>query len=145
MKQAVLLAMVAVLVSGCVAAHPDSIKPMSISTMGYAQSDCAALAVEDKRVADRLFRLTVLQGRQRTTDIVAGIAVGVTATSLGSPEYAAEISRLKGERETIASVKASKSCSEPAAAADEARIRQEIAAEDAASQQSMAAARANNR
>lgn len=123
-----------VIAGGCVAADPDKIAPMSISPVGYNVLDCPALAVEDKRVAGILAPLIYAQEDRRKTDIIVGVAVGITATSLGEQEHAAEISRLKGERDTIATVMKSKNCSEPQAVLDIEAIRQQKAAERAAKQ-----------
>ena len=129
MKRAVLLAMVAVLVSGCVAAHPDSIKPASVSPIGYQAIDCAGLAAEDKRVAEALFRLEVEQKSARTGDIVGIVAIGVSPTGLGAQNNTAEIARLKGERQAIAGAKTGKGCAEPPAAVDEMALRRQMTKE----------------
>lgn len=129
MKRAVLLAL---LTSGCVAADPDKITPMNISPVGYNVLDCSALATEDRRVADLLAPMIYAQEDRRRTDIVAGVAIGVTSTAMGEQEYAAQISRLKGERQTIAAVKKSKNCSEPQAVIDIDTIKQQKAQERAA-------------
>lgn len=120
---------VVVALSGCVAANPDSIKPMSISTVGYDALDCPALAAEDQRVADRLFRLEFDQRHKRRGDLFTAAAVGLTPTGMGAGDNAAEIGRLKGERQTIATVKGSKACPEPAAVVDEKRMLREMAKE----------------
>jgi hypothetical protein len=112
MKRAVLLALLA---GGCVAADPDTIQPMSISPVGYSALDCPALAAEDRRVAERLGPLIRAQDTRRGHDAIGIIAIGISPTGIGRPEHSAEIARLKGERETIASVKASKGCIEPQA------------------------------
>lgn len=123
-------------VGGCVAANPDSIKPMSISTVGYDALDCPALAAEDQRVADRLFRLEYDQRHKRRGDFFTAAAIGITPTGVGAGDNAAEIGRLKGERQTIASVKTTKGCTEPAAVVDEKRLLREMAKERHAAQQS---------
>lgn len=113
MKKILLLAVAAC--SGCVAANPDKIKPMSISTVGYQLLDCAALASEDRRVAGELGPMIFYQRQRRGSDFVGAVAVGLTPTGMGAPENGASIARPKGERETIATVKASKGCTEPQA------------------------------
>jgi hypothetical protein len=105
----------AVALSGCVAANPDRIAPMSISTVGYETLDCARLAQEDHRVASELGPLIYYQRQRRTTDAAGIILIGLSPTGLGSPEHGAAIARLKGERETIAKVKTTKACSQPQA------------------------------
>lgn len=107
--------------AGCVAANPDNITPMSISTVGYEQLDCARLAAEDARVAGELGPLIWYQRNQRKADAAGIILVGLSPTGMGSPEHSAAISRLKGERETIARVKTTKGCAEPQAAIDESK------------------------
>lgn len=106
---------VVLLLSGCVAADPNKIAPMSISPVGYTSLDCQALAAEDQRVAGELGPLMRKQDDRRGKDSVGILLIGISPTGIGSPEFSAQISRLKGERETIAQAKASKGCSEPQA------------------------------
>ncbi|MCR5859755.1 hypothetical protein [Mesorhizobium sp. J428] len=107
--------------AGCVAANPDNITPMSISTVGYEQLECPRLATEDARVAGELGPLIWYQRNQRKADTAGIILVGLSPTGMGSPEHSAAISRLKGERETIARVKTTKGCAEPQAVVDESK------------------------
>jgi len=107
MKKVIVLSM---LLSGCIAANPDSIKPMSVSSVGYSGLSCAKLASEDRRVSSELAQLVKKQNSRRSADTVGVILLGVSPTGLGSPENSAAISRLKGERQTIASTRARKGC-----------------------------------
>lgn len=126
MKRAVLLAVFA---GGCVATHPDSIKPASVSPIAYQSADCATLAAEDQRFAETLFRLEVEQKHARTGDLMGIVAIGVSPTGLGAQNNTAEIGRLKGEREAIATAKTAKGCAEPPAVVDEIAIRRQMTKE----------------
>lgn len=114
MRHSIAMALCA-LSAGCVAASPDKIQPISISTVGYQALDCPALATEDARVAAELGPLIFYQRRRRGSDFVGAVAIGLTPTGMGAPEHGVAIARLKGERETLAKVRASKACPEPQA------------------------------
>lgn len=111
-KVAVLLV---ALTSGCVAANPDTIKPMSISPIAYQSLDCEALQAEDRRVAEELGPLIRQQDNRRGQDALGIVLIGISPTGIGSPEFATQISRLKGERETISEAKAARGCTAPQA------------------------------
>lgn len=111
--------------SGCIAASPSSIEPQTVSTLEYEAADCTRLALEDARVASELGPHIWYQRNQRSADI-AGIAVwGLSPSGMGMREHSHAIARLKGEREAIASVKLSKGCTEPQAAIDDSKPREQ--------------------
>lgn len=119
-RQRLTLAAIALLaLPACVAANPDSIKPVSVSTVPYEALDCQRLAQEDARVAGELGPLIWYQRNQRKADAAGIMIVGLSPTGMGSPQHAEAIARLKGERDTIAKVKATKGCAEPQPALDE--------------------------
>lgn len=131
MKRIVLLAMLS---SGCVAAHPDSIKPLKVSASEYEADDCPALAAKDQAAADDLFRLGLEQKNTRTGDLIGVVAIGVSPTGLGAQNNTNEIARLKGERDAISTAKAAKACPEPPATVDEKAIRRQMSKERYAAQ-----------
>ncbi|MFH1797617.1 MAG: hypothetical protein ABIK36_06365 [Pseudomonadota bacterium] len=111
--------------SGCIAASPNSIEPQTVSTLEYESADCARLALEDARVASELGPHIWYQRNQRSADI-AGIAVwGLSPSGMGMREHSHAIARLKGEREAISNVKAVKGCTEPQAAIDGSKPREQ--------------------
>lgn len=122
MKRIVLFAMLA---SGCVAADPKKIEPMSVSAIPYQALDCAALAAEDKRVAGELAPLIYEQSDRRKTDVIMIAAIGVSSTGMGENDHAANIARLRGEREALAQAKATNKCAEPQAAVDVEAVKRE--------------------
>jgi hypothetical protein len=125
MRQAIFMLAAAAALTGCIAASPNSIEPQSVSTLEYEGADCARLAQEDARVASELGPHIWYQRNQRSADI-AGIAVwGLSPSGMGMREHSHAISRLKGEREAIASVKATKGCTEPQAVVDDRKPREQ--------------------
>jgi hypothetical protein len=106
------------MLAGCIAADPARIPATSVSAVGYSALACPSLAAEDARVAGELGPLTYFQSRRRDRDILGAMTVGVTASALGSSDHSSAIARLKGERETIASVMRSKGCPQPQAPID---------------------------
>jgi len=96
-------------VSAC-AKPPASIVPSFVSDAGYRTMTCSQLTSELARVNAQLPSLEQQQSNAATGDAVGVFLVGVPISSLGGGDVEGQISRLRGERQTIQSVMISKSC-----------------------------------
>jgi len=105
----------ATLALGACAQSPDSIEASSVSPMLYQGQSCAALNAEAIRVNDRLGDLTGRQADAASND------AAMTAVSLvlfwpamffvgSSGDHSADISRLRGEAEAIATAARQRGC-----------------------------------
>lgn len=114
MKPTILATAAALALSAC-APSPDSIGASSVSPMLYQGQSCAALNSEAVRVHDRLGDLTGRQASAASSD------AAMTAVSLAlfwpamffigsGGDHAADIARLRGEAEAIATAARQRGC-----------------------------------
>jgi hypothetical protein len=102
------------LLAGC-ASNADSIKAAYVSPMSYQQYNCTQIGAEAERLSRRVSEVSGAQNQKATNDaVVTGVALVVfwpAAFMLsGDGPTAAELSRLKGEMETLEQVSIQKSC-----------------------------------
>lgn len=103
-----------VAVSGC-ASSSDKIASQYVSPMQYQSYSCTQLADEAQRISGRVVQLSGAQDQKATNDAIAtGVAIVVFWPAAffvsGNDQTTAELSRLKGEFETIEKVSVQKSC-----------------------------------
>ena len=101
-------------VLGC-ATRSENIGAAYVSPVAYQSYSCAQLAQEGERVSSRAAQLSGAQDSKATSDAVAtGVAVVLfwPAAFLikGDSTTAAELSRLKGERDAIEQASIAKNC-----------------------------------
>lgn len=105
--------MAAASVSAC-ATSPALIEPAHVSSDKYAAFDCDQVRNELLRVSDRSRKLSGGQRLQAVTDpVVFGVGVAVFWPALfllAAPDHEDEISRLKGEYETLETTAIEKKC-----------------------------------
>lgn len=99
---------------GC-ASSADKIGPQYVSPLQFSAYDCGQLSLEAQRISARVAELSGVQDQKATNDaIVTGVAIVVfwPAAFLvgGNDQNTAELSRLKGEFETIEQVAIQKRC-----------------------------------
>jgi hypothetical protein len=104
----------AIIAGGC-ASSSDKISAQYISPMQYQNYSCAQLGEEAQRVSGRVAQLSGAQDQKATNDAIATTAAIVIfwpAAFLvgGNDQTTAELSRLKGEFETIEKVAVQKNC-----------------------------------
>jgi hypothetical protein len=126
----VLFAVAAAALTGCVSS-PDTIKATSVSAVGYDQLTCPQLAAEDARVAGVLGPMTYYQQKRHNNQLAGAVLVGIPLAMAISEDHSQEIARLMGEMETIAAVKQTKACPEPATIVNEKRPIEDIKREAA--------------
>jgi hypothetical protein len=100
--------------AGC-ASSADKIGPQYVSPLQFSAYDCGQLSLEAQRISARVAELSGVQDQKATNDaIVTGVAIVVfwPAAFLvgGNDQNTAELSRLKGEFETIEQVAIQKRC-----------------------------------
>lgn len=120
------LVLSAVALSGCVAANPKTIGATPTPTFAYSNLDCASLAREDAKVVEELGYLFYRQDNRRGADVIGVVAIGLSPSGLGEPDWEPQIAQLKGQREAIGQVMAQKQCPQARAEIDnstKARIR----------------------
>jgi outer membrane murein-binding lipoprotein Lpp len=101
-------------VAGC-ASTADKVGPQYISPLQFSAYNCDQLSLEAQRISARVAQLSGVQDQKATNDaIVTGVAIVVfwPAAFLvgGNDQNTAELSRLKGEFETIEQVAIQKKC-----------------------------------
>lgn len=111
----VCLASIAFAVAGC-AKKPESIAASYISDIPYQSYTCAQIGQEMVRVDSALSAASAQQNKARTNDTVGVIFLGLPVSSLSGDNVAAEIARLKGEKEALHRAGLIKNCSLPQAA-----------------------------
>lgn len=99
---------------GC-ASSADKIGPQYVSPLQYSAYGCDQLSLEAQRISSRVAQLSGVQDQKATNDaIVTGVAIVVfwPAAFLvgGNDQNTAELSRLKGEFDTIEQVAIQKKC-----------------------------------
>ncbi len=99
---------------GC-ASSSDKISAQYISPLQYQNYNCGQLAEEAQRIAGRVMILSGAQDQKATNDAIATTAAIVIfwpAAFLvgGNDQTTAELSRLKGEFETVEKVAIQKNC-----------------------------------
>lgn len=99
---------------GC-ASTSDKISAQYVSPIQYQNYSCNQLAEEAQRLSSRVAQLSGAQDQKATNDaIVTGVAIVVfwPAAFLvgGNDQTTAELSRLKGEFDTIERVSIQKNC-----------------------------------
>jgi hypothetical protein len=113
MKAAIVAcAVTAVTVAGC-AKRPESISPSYISDIPYQQYSCTQIGQEIMRVENALSAASAQQNQARTNDTVGVIFLGLPVSSLSGDNVAAEIARLKGEKDALSRAATIKNCSLP--------------------------------
>jgi outer membrane murein-binding lipoprotein Lpp len=100
--------------AGC-ASTADKVGPQYVSPLQFSAYGCDQLALEAQRISGRVAQLSGVQDQKATNDaIVTGVAIVVfwPAAFLvgGNDQNTAELSRLKGEFETIEQVAIQKKC-----------------------------------
>lgn len=96
-------------VSAC-AKPPSSIVAAYVSDVGYKSMTCSQLSAELTRVNAQLPPLEQQQQNAATGDAVGVFLVGIPVSSLGGGDVEGQISRLRGERQTMETTMISKSC-----------------------------------
>lgn len=99
---------------GC-ASSSDKVGPQYVSPLQFSAYGCDQLSLEAQRISARVAQLSGVQDQKATNDaIVTGVAIVVfwPAAFLvgGNDQNTAELSRLKGEFETIEQVAIQKKC-----------------------------------
>lgn len=102
-------------IGGC-AKSANEVQPMYVSPLQYQNYNCAQLAAEAQRISRRVAEVSGVQDDKATNDAVAtGVAIVVfwpAAFLVGGDDHnTAELSRLKGEFETLEKVAIEKKCS----------------------------------
>lgn len=102
------------ILAGC-ASSADKIGPQYVSPLQFSAYGCDQLSHEAQRISGRVAQLSGVQDQKATNDaIVTGVAIVVfwPAAFLvgGNDQNTAELSRLKGEFETIEQVAIQKKC-----------------------------------
>lgn len=105
-----MLSVALVLTVAACAKPPASIGPSFVSDVGYRNMSCNQLTSELARVNTQLPPLVQQQSNAATGDAVGVFLVGIPVSSLGGGDVESQISRLRGERQTIESLIISKSC-----------------------------------
>ena len=100
--------------AGC-ASSADKIGPQYVSPLQFSAYGCDQLSLEAQRISGRVAQLSGVQDQKATNDaIVTGVAIVVfwPAAFLvgGNDQNTAELSRLKGEFDTIEQVAIQKKC-----------------------------------
>ncbi len=100
--------------AGC-ASSASNIEAAYVSPMNYESYTCAQLEQEAERVSQRAIEVTGRQNQRAARDAVAtGVGIVLFWPALffvrGDGAQAAEVSRLKGEMETIERVSIRKNC-----------------------------------
>jgi hypothetical protein len=100
--------------AGC-ASSADKIGAQYVSPLQYSAYDCDQLSLEAQRLSARVAQVSGTQDQKATNDaIVTGVAIVVFWPAAffvsGNDQNAAELSRLKGEFETIEQVAIQKKC-----------------------------------
>jgi hypothetical protein len=96
------------------AQKPDNITASYVSPLQYQDLDCAQINAEARRLSGRLGELTGQQQRAANDDAAVTAATIVVfwpaAFFIGRGDKAAELARLKGEAEALASAGIAKRC-----------------------------------
>lgn len=106
---------VALILCGC-ASSAENIAPAYISPMIYQDYDCSQLAAEAERVSSAAARMAGVQDKKASNDAVAtGVAVvlfwpAAFMVSGGDGQTAAELAKLKGQKDAIEQVAIQKKC-----------------------------------
>jgi hypothetical protein len=100
--------------AGC-ASSADKVGAQYVSPLQYSGYGCDQLSMEAQRISARVAQLSGVQDQKATNDaIVTGVAIVVfwPAAFLvgGNDQNTAELSRLKGEFETLEQVSIQKKC-----------------------------------
>ena len=101
-------------IGGC-ASSSEKVTAQYISPLQYQNYTCAQLAEEAQRISSRVAQVSGVQDQKATSDAVATAAAIVIfwpAAFLvgGNDQTTAELSRLKGEFETVEKVSVQKNC-----------------------------------
>jgi hypothetical protein len=99
-------------VAGC-AKKPESIAASYISDIPYQSYTCQQIGQEMVRVDSALSASSAQQNKARTNDTVGVIFLGLPVSSLSGDNVAAEIARLKGEKDALHRAGLIKNCSLP--------------------------------
>lgn len=110
-------AILAATVAGCVgcASSSDKISAQYVSPLQFSGYDCSQISTEAQRISSRVAQLSGVQDQKATNDAIAtGVAIVVfwpAAFLIGGNDHnSAELSRLKGEFETLEQVSIQKKC-----------------------------------
>ncbi len=117
MAKSILVAVAAcgvVALGGC-ASSSEKVSAQYISPLQYQNYTCAQLAEEAQRISSRVAQVSGVQDQKATSDAVATAAAIVIfwpAAFLvgGNDQTTAELSRLKGEFESVEKVSVQKNC-----------------------------------
>jgi hypothetical protein len=102
----------ALAIAGC-AKKPESIAASYISDIPYQAYSCAQIGQEMVRVDSALSAASAQQNKARTNDTVGVIFLGLPVSSLSGDNVAAEIARLKGEKDALHRAGLIRNCSLP--------------------------------
>jgi len=100
MKLAIAITATSILLASC-ATSPERIEAAYISPEKYSGWSCEKIAGEEKRLSTTLSIAYAKQNGARTTDIIGWITFGVPLSTLSGQALDTEISRLKGERNSL--------------------------------------------
>ena len=106
--------LLAAALGGC-ASGAEKIQASYVSPVGYQGYSCGQLGAEARRVSFRVAELSGVQNQKATNDAIATTAAIIlfapAAFLIGGDDHTtAELSRLKGEFETIEKVSIKKNC-----------------------------------
>ena len=113
-RAALAAALVGFSIGGC-ASSADKIMAAYVSPNAYNGYSCNQIGEEAQRLSSRVAQLSGVQDNKATTDAIAtGVALVVFWPAAfmisGNDQTTAELSRLKGEMETIEKVSIQKNC-----------------------------------
>ena len=94
---------------GC-AKKPESIAPAYVSDYQFQGMTCPQLQQEQARLDAAYAQAADQQNHARTNDTVGVILLGLPVSTLSGDNIAGQIAQLKGQKEAMDRVRASKGC-----------------------------------
>lgn len=116
MRKDWLSAVIAAFLAGGCASSAENIAPSYISPMVYQDYDCSQLAAEAQRVSSAAAQMAGVQDKKASNDAIAtGVAVvlfwpAAFMVSGGDGQTAAELAKLKGQKDAIEQAAIQKKC-----------------------------------
>ena len=108
-RHAAMTAAIVITATGCAKA-PESIQASYVSPLRYQGLSCRQLAVEASNLDGALATASAQQRQARTNDTVGVILIGLPVSSFSGGNVAADVARLKGEREAVRQTALAKGC-----------------------------------
>jgi len=118
MRWVIAITALAIFLTGCAKA-PEAVVPQYVSPLQYQHYDCDQLAEEISRNEIAIAEASQQQRRARNNDIIGVILIGLPVSSLSGSNVADYLGRLKGERDTLATVATEQRCGLNVMPADE--------------------------